>query len=1124
MGGWRSCRPLLRSGKDSGADSQSRPTKSATMNMWKLMLRSLRFYWRTNLGVLLGAALATAILVGALAVGDSVVHTLQRVNMARLGDTRVALVAAERFFREELAADLERELNGPVAPLLLVPAAATTADGARRVNEVQIVGVDERFWRLGNAADLLRDAGADEVVVNERLAARLGVRAGDTIIVRFEQPSFISRDAPLSGEIGESIAMHAKVRAVAGDDQFGRFSLQANQVPPATVFVPLTELQRHLDRPGRANALLVGAEVTPAEAGAAVRKHWRLADAELELRALPEQHVIELRTERVFIEPAVAGVAQSLAPDAMGVLTYFVNEIRIGERVTRYSVVSAVDEKFGAALAERGPRSAPAATEPEIIFNSWLAEDLDAQIGDEVVLRYFVVGEQRQLREESATFRLREVVPIQGAAADPELLPKFPGLHGTKHCGEWAPGIPIDLSKLRTKDQRYWETYQGTPKAFIPLAAGQRIWNNRFGDLTAVRFPAERHTPAELERALKEKLDPATFGLFFQPVREQALAASRQALDFGQLFVGFSLFLIVAALMLMAMLFVLSLEQRNEEAGLLLAVGYRPAQVRRRFLLEGFGLALVGVLLGVPAGALYTRAALSGLSSIWRATATDVRFSYHAELSSLATGVVAALIAAGLAMWIVSRKQAQRPAAQLLAMGSEEVVAARVEGGPGPGSATAATISLVSALALLLLAGGGRNPQTAITFFGAGSLLLVAGIAFTYRLLLALAGAKRTASSLRVIGVRGAARRRGRSLTIVAVLACGIFLVVAVSAFRHDPLQGARERRSGTGGFALFGQSALPVYEPLPDVAAVALRVRDGDEASCLNLNRAVQPRLLGVRAEELAKREAFTFVAETGRAWKGAPANAWWMLDRCEADGAVPAIGDQQTVIWSLGKKLGDTLTYSDDRGNPFQIRIVGIVATSILQGALLISEQNFLERFPSVAGYRAFLIDAPWERADEIATTLSRELQERGLEIVPAWQRLAEFQAVENGYIAIFQALGGLGLLLGSAGLGIVVLRNVLERRNELALLRAVGFRRRGLRWLVLSEHWLLLLLGAGCGVLAATIAVLPALRSPGSQIPYFFLAATVLAVLASGLLWIWLATAAALRGPLLNALRNE
>jgi len=392
------------------------------------------------------------------------------------------------------------------------------------------------------------------------------------------------------------------------------------------------------------------------------------------------------------------------------------------------------------------------------------------------------------------------------------------------------------------------------------------------------------------------------------------------------------------------------------------------------------------------------------------------------------------------------------------------------------------------------------------------------------------------------LGLRNSARRVGRSLATVVLLACGSFLIISVSANRSDPTQGAERRSSGTGGFALFAASTLPIFHDLNSeegretyglnpnnlkgVEFVALRVHDGDDASCLNLNRAQTPRLLGIQPEKLQAR--FTFAKTVENSLKDNP----WLLLKEATTGAlnskdedtVCAIGDEATITWALGKSVGDTLPYTDERGNPFNIRLVGTVANSILQGSLLISEDEFVARFPSESGYRMFLIDAPSENVANVSKTLSRALQDVGLEITPTAQRLAEFSMVQNTYLSIFQLLGGLALLLGSVGLGIVVLRNVMERRSELALLRAVGFEERSLQWLVLSEHWLLLLLGLACGVVAGVVAVLPSLRSPGADVPYVSLVLTLSAIVLSGVLWTWLATMLALRGQLLTALRNE
>ncbi|MHC4193549.1 MAG: FtsX-like permease family protein, partial [Planctomycetota bacterium] len=210
--------------------------------------------------------------------------------------------------------------------------------------------------------------------------------------------------------------------------------------------------------------------------------------------------------------------------------------------------------------------------------------------------------------------------------------------------------------------------------------------------------------------------------------------------------------------------------------------------------------------------------------------------------------------------------------------------------------------------------------------------------------------------------------------------------------------------------------------------------------------------------------------------------------------------------------------------KGRSFKLRIVGMLKNSILQGSLLISEEDFVNRFGSEDGYRMFLVDAPSDTTNQVTDVLSFALRDFGIELTPATQRLAAFNAVENTYLSIFQLLGGLGLILGSVGLGLVVLRNVLDRRGELAMLRAVGLSKDAIKKVVFYEHSGLMLGGLVCGTVAALVAVSPALKSPGTQVPYFSVTITVAVIAISGLIWIWIATLFALSGRLLDALRNE
>ena len=240
----------------------------------------------------------------------------------------------------------------------------------------------------------------------------------------------------------------------------------------------------------------------------------------------------------------------------------------------------------------------------------------------------------------------------------------------------------------------------------------------------------------------------------------------------------------------------------------------------------------------------------------------------------------------------------------------------------------------------------------------------------------------------------------------------------------------------------------------------------------------------------------------------------------------AVPVILEKNTANYALNLwgGLGETFEIGDGRGNPVRLRVVALLADSIFQGDLLMDESAFLRLFPDTSGRRFFLVETPPEQIAAVKKTLQQNLGEYGFSADTTGRRLAEFLAVQNTYLSTFQSLGGLGLLLGTLGLAAVQLRNVFERRGELALLRATGFRRATLGWLVLLEHTVLLTAGLGVGTLAASLAVLPHLLHRGAAVPWASLAGTLIAVLIVGLAAGALAVRAVVRAPLLAALREE
>ena len=249
---------------------------------------------------------------------------------------------------------------------------------------------------------------------------------------------------------------------------------------------------------------------------------------------------------------------------------------------------------------------------------------------------------------------------------------------------------------------------------------------------------------------------------------------------------------------------------------------------------------------------------------------------------------------------------------------------------------------------------------------------------------------------------------------------------------------------------------------------------------------------------------------------------NPWLLLSNPAEDGAIPAIIDANSAQWILQVGLGETLVTKSPAGETVKLKIVALLSDSLFQSEVLIGDAAFVRLFPTQQGRQFFLIDAAEPRS--VQSALTHALAAEGGQVTPTIDRIAGYLAVENTYLSTFQALGGLGLLLGAVGLSIVLVRGVWERRAELALLRAVGFRGGQLAVLVLAENAILLVMGLGVGTIAALAAVLPHLVGTGATVLWGQLAALLTLVAAIGLGSGASAVLLSLRTPVLTALRRE
>lgn len=1113
------------------------------MHTTQLIKRSLAYYWQTNLVVVLGVAIAVSVLAGALLIGESVRGSLRDLSARRLGKTD-DLIAAPNFFREQLAADLG---IGATCPLIAIKGVVVHEASKRRAGDVKVYGVDERFWKF-NGIDGVKTPENRNVLVSQSLASEIGSGPGESILLRIEKPSEIPVESLHGRKEDPGKTIRLSVSGVLGGESLGEFSLQPQHGAVRNVFVSLAFLQRELEQDvgvGRVNTILVAQPQQ--NAAALLKEKATLEDFGLRLRVLDNQRGASLESNSRIINDDVAAAAneaaKALSLRTVPVLSYLANGINSGERSTPYSLVTAVDDET---LAQIAKTPIQASQHPPIILNDWTAHDLKAMPGDTVSLEYYLWHENGRLETKKADFQLAAVVPIAGFAADRDLVPEYPGITESEDMSAWDPPFPIDLGRVRKEDEDYWHQYRTTPKAFIPLSTAQQLWGTRFGKLTSIRLEPPNDNFGE---TLRKALDPALMGFQIVPVRDQGQSASQGATDFGEYFLYFSFFLVVAALMLTTLFFKLGIEQRAREIGTLQALGFSDAGIRKLFLVEGTLLAGIGSLLGLVGAILYAALLMYGLRTWWVGAVGTTDLRLHVSWLWLVVGAVGGVLAAVLCIFFTLRRLGGASTRGLLAgdFSRKGAKTPRRKGELDPPLRLGVFASLrkhslgilltMIGLALLGAGGSGWIPQAA-GFFGGGVVLLIAAVFFISRWL------KRPTRShihgagwwtIARLGFRNATYHPARTVLCITLIASAAFIIVAVDSFRRSSVS-ANDRKSGTGGYPLLAESLLPiVHDPntnegrealnlntseatLKNLSFVNFRVRPGDDTSCLNLYQPRNPKIVAA-PDSFIRDNRFTFQNSLSE-----QNNPWLLLDRQLDDGAVPVIGDANSLTYVLHLKVGDEMTV-DGANGPLKLRIVAALSDSIFQSELLMSEKNFLRLFPSEEGYRMFLIDVPdRQQAAATSTALEERLSDFGFDASSTEERLANFHRVENTYLSTFQMLGGLGLALGTLGMAAVLLRNVFERRKELALLRAVGYNSSHFAAMVITENVLMLVLGLAVGFVCALLAIAPVLFERGGRLPNISLGLLLLAVLLSGATASLVATLAALRSPLLPSLRAE
>ncbi|HLJ10421.1 MAG TPA: hypothetical protein VKU82_04495, partial [Planctomycetaceae bacterium] len=521
------------------------------MTRTTLLVRTILFHWRTNLAVWLGVVAGTAVIGGALIVGDSVRGSLRDMTLARLAGVDMALTGP-RFFREQLVADLA-PTTGPRLSLataaILLPASLEKrspggASALTRAGRANAIGLDSNSWSLIVNGGNPQSIDETDLVLSSRLARDLEAAPGDEVTLLVELPSDIPRDALLGKRDQTAVEIPLTVRTILDEKSPGaRFGLRPDQQLPLNAFVSLKTLQERLGLASRAptqrDARSVPARVNtilrfhpeadgsggkdPVEAARVLnlnlQKVWQLDDFHARLVINDKYDYISLESERMILDRPIAEaareVAQRLGCRTSGVLAYIANEISLaghaadGERppskpaYSRYSVVAGLDPEVLAADARppfgpfsfQEPKDSPRLGEGDIEQADGIGEIvINDWLADDLGAK---VGDVARLTyfavgSHGELPEEERRFKVRGIVALEGTVAAdrglIPEVHGITDVNSFDDwDAPFPMKKVTKRDDAYWSKYRATPKAFVTLKTAQHLWQSRYGDLTSLR-------------------------------------------------------------------------------------------------------------------------------------------------------------------------------------------------------------------------------------------------------------------------------------------------------------------------------------------------------------------------------------------------------------------------------------------------------------------------------------------------------------------------------------------------------------------------------------------------------------------------------------------------------------
>jgi putative ABC transport system permease protein len=168
-------------------------------------------------------------------------------------------------------------------------------------------------------------------------------------------------------------------------------------------------------------------------------------------------------------------------------------------------------------------------------------------------------------------------------------------------------------------------------------------------------------------------------------------------------------------------------------------------------------------------------------------------------------------------------------------------------------------------------------------------------------------------------------------------------------------------------------------------------------------------------------------------------------------------------------------TLTLMDKTtGKKADVKVIGIVDqnTSAIFTGINVSDQTFAEIFGQADVHRFYVKTVPGTDNKQAAKDIESALLDTGAQAESLHEILKEFTAVQTGFFRLIQGFMGLGLVVGVAAVGVIAFRTVVERRQQIGMLRAIGYTRGMVGLTFLIESAFIAFVGILSGVVFALI----------------------------------------------------